>query len=196
MNIRCITNRSLAAQDYDIQIEQIARAKPEALILREKDMEEEAYERLAKKVMDICARYEVTCILHNFVNVALRLDAGKIHLPLNKLLELPRKDAARFSVIGASVHSVEEALQAKDAGATYLTASHIFATDCKKGLAPRGLSFLRETVRAVDIPVYALGGICADNAPACIQAGAAGVCVMSECMTHRDVKRVIEKYDY
>ena len=87
-------------------------------------------------------------------------------------------------------------MQAKDAGATYLTASHIFATDCKKGLAPRGLSFLRETVRAVDIPVYALGGICADNAPACIQAGAAGVCVMSECMTHRDVKRVIEKYDY
>ena len=41
MNIRCITNRSLAAQDYDIQIEQIARAKPEALILREKDMEED-----------------------------------------------------------------------------------------------------------------------------------------------------------
>lgn len=37
-----------------------------------------------------------------------------------------------FKVIGTSVHSVEDAIKAEQLGATYMTAGHIFATDCKK----------------------------------------------------------------
>ena len=40
-----------------------------------------------------------------------------------------------------------------------MTAGHIFATDCKKGLPPRGLDFLKNVCDAVLIPVYAIGGI-------------------------------------
>lgn len=182
MKVCCITNRHLAVQDYNMQIAQIAASHPEAIIVREKDLPESEYEQLAKKVMDICAQYGVTLILHSFVEAAIRLNARAIHLPLHKLLALSGQDALHFSVIGASVHSVEEALLARDAGATYLTASHIFTTECKKGLPPRGIQFLQEICCAVNIPVYALGGIHAANALSCIQAGAAGVCVMSECM--------------
>ncbi len=44
-------------------------------------------------------------------------------------------------------------------GASYLTAGHIYATDCKRGLPPRGLGFLKEVCREVSIPVYGIGGI-------------------------------------
>lgn len=194
IKVICITNRHLAVQDYSVQIAQVAAARPEAVIVREKDLAEPEYEQLAKRVMDICAQYRVSCILHNFAGAAIRLGAGAIHLPVHRLLALTGREAAQFSVIGASVHSMEEALQAQDAGASYLTASHIFATDCKKGMPPRGIRFLEEVCAGVNIPVYALGGICAANASSCIRAGAVGVCIMSECMKCADVKQALQKY--
>lgn len=186
MKIRCITNRHLAKGDYFTQIERIVQAGPEALIVREKDLPEAEYEQLAARVMHICRSYRVPCILHIFIQAAIRLKADAIHLPLKELLAMPKEQKSCFKVIGASAHSVEEALAAQNAGASYITASHIYATDCKKGLPPRGIPFLQEICRRVDIPVYALGGICAKNAEECIRAGAQGVCIMSECMRLRE----------
>lgn len=191
IKIRCITNRHLAVQDYFEQIRQIALARPEAVIIREKDLPQPEYEQLAARVMKICADYGVPCIVHGYPQAAVHLKAAAVHLPLQQLLALADEQKRFFSVIGASVHSKEEARQAQAAGASYLTAGHVFATDCKRGLPPRGLSFLKEVCRSVQIPVYALGGIHAGNAEECIQAGAEGVCVMSECMKHTDLRGVL-----
>ena len=95
---------------------------------------------------------------------------------------MSEEEKAQFTIRGASVHSVEDALRAERAGATYVTAGHIYATDCKKGLPGRGLDFLKEVCAAVRIPVYAIGGIDETNADACIEAGADGVCMMSGYM--------------
>jgi thiamine monophosphate synthase len=46
-------------------------------------------------------------------------------------------------------------------------------------LEPRRIAGLAQAVRAVDIPVLALGGITAANAADCVQAGAAGVAAIS-----------------
>lgn len=194
MKVLCITNRHLAVQDYFAQIEQIAKAAPEAVIVREKDLPEAEYEQLAARVMQICRRYQVPCILHTYVQAALRLGADAVHLPLQGLLALSEEEKRRFALIGASTHSIEEAQTAQAAGASYITAGHIYATDCKKGLPPRGISFLKEVCAAVDIPVYALGGINASNAAECIRAGAHGVCVMSACMKHMDIRRALDGF--
>ena len=81
-----------------------------------------------------------------------------------------------------SVHSLDEARQCERLGASYVTAGHIFATDCKKGVPPRGLSYLREICAGVNIPVFAIGGIHADNMASCLDAGADKVCMMSNLM--------------
>lgn len=100
-------------------------------------------------------------------------------------MEMPEEQKQKFLVRGVSVHSVEDAHRAEQCGATYLTAGHVFVTDCKKGLAPRGLDFLHEVCSSVKIPVYAIGGINDKNAASCIREGAAGVCVMSGYMRMR-----------
>lgn len=169
-----------------MQIGQIARTCPEGIIVREKDLTEYEYEKLADEVLKICIQYHVPCILHTYVNAARRLGVDAVHLPLPLLRSMSKEQKNSFFVLGASVHSVEEALLAQEAGATYLTAGHVFATDCKRGVPPRGLSFLREVCAAVTLPVYALGGIHQENAAACIQAGARGVCLMSACMQRTD----------
>ena len=152
------------------------------MILREKDLPEEEYERLAKKVLVVCEGYGTPCILHSFTNVAKRLNHPYIHLPMPLFLELEEEEKAYFQRIGVSIHTAKEAVLAEKLGADYITASHIFPTECKPGMEPRGLEYLRKVMNAVDIEVYALGGIHPDNAALCIAAGADGICMMSEYM--------------
>ena len=164
------------------RIEKLAAAHPCAIVLREKDLNESEYKSLAKKVLEICNDYNTPCILHSFTETAIDLKADAIHLPLHILRTLSSREKSKFSVIGASCHSKEDAIEAKNSGCTYITAGHIFNTDCKKGLPGRGLDFLKEVCESISIPVYAIGGINADNICAVKNTGAAGACIMSSAM--------------
>lgn len=176
-------------------MEEIASARPAGIILREKDMPEQAYQCLARQVMQLCRDRDVPCILHYFVDAAIALNADAIHVPLPVLRKMTAEQKARFRTIGVSCHSVEEAVEAAGLNCTYITAGHIFETDCKKGLSGRGLDFLEAVCQAVTIPVYAIGGITGENAPAVRSAGAAGVCAMSGCMTCRDAAEYLREFE-
>ena len=191
-DILCITNRKLCREDFLTRIERIAACHPAGIILREKDMKPEDYKELAAAVMEICEHYGVKCILHSFPDVAISLHADAIHLPLHLLKELSQEQKTHFEVLGASCHSVEDALEAQALGCTYITAGHVFETDCKKGLPCRGLDFLRNVCAAVDIPVYGIGGIDADNIALVRDAGASGACLMSSLMVSDDVKGLMK----
>ena len=182
-NIVAVTNRALCERPFMEQIERVCQVHPRALILREKDLSESEYEALALKVLEICERYQVPCILHSFVEAARRLNHPYIHLPLPALKEYSGK-FQDFKIIGSSVHSPQEAKEAQEAGAVYLTAGHVYTTDCKKGLPPRGLDFLKEVCTKVEIPVYAIGGIHAGTGQIqeVMDCGASGGCIMSEMM--------------
>ena len=186
-DILCVTNRKLCREDFLTRIERIAACHPAGIILREKDRNPEEYKELAAAVMEICEQHGVRCILHSFPDVAISLQADAIHLPLHLLRELSQEQKAHFRILGASCHSVEDAVEAQALGCTYITAGHIFETDCKKGLPGRGLDFLRNVCAAVDIPVYGIGGIDADNIVLVRDVGASGACLMSSLMASEDV---------
>ncbi len=176
-----VTNRRLCTRDFLEQIAHLAETDVDAILLREKDLTEAEYEELARQVLEICGKRRKKCILHSHADAARRLNCSSIHLPLPLLLE-KQGALTGFAHIGTSVHSVAEALAAQNAGATCLTAGHIFDTDCKKGLPGRGLAFLEEVCGAVRLPVYAIGGITPENLPQVLAAGAAGGCMMSLAM--------------
>ncbi len=193
-DILCITNRALCEEDFLERIEKIAKCHPAGIVLREKDLLETEYRALAEQVMDICKKQKVQCILHNFTEVAEAMHAEALHLPLSKLRELPAEKRAGYKILGASCHSVEEAKEAEQLGCTYIFAGHIFATDCKKGVPPRGISFLQEMCEAVMIPVYAIGGISERNIAEVRKAGAAGACVMSGLMRCQNPERYLRSF--
>jgi len=182
--IIAVSNRKLCNRPFLEQIERVCKIHPEAVILREKDLTEEEYGTLAKEVMNICSRYQVSCILHNFWKTALELGCTSVHLPLPELRKLPEGVKEQFQRIGTSVHSVEDAKEAERLGVSYMTAGHIYVTDCKKGLAPRGLGFLKDVCSTVNVPVYAIGGIKFDEKQweELKQNGASGGCIMSGMM--------------
>lgn len=194
-DIICVTNRKLCVENFLVRIEKIANANPKAIILREKDMCEADYKSLAIKVMDICRKNETPCVLHSFVNIAIELKAEFIHLPLSVLRKMSDEEKSRFSLIGASCHSIDDAIEAEKLGCSYITAGHIFDTDCKKGVPGRGLGFLKKICDSVSVPVYAIGGINQlDYADVC-KAGAKGACVMSGLMCCNDVNMYLEGFE-
>lgn len=196
-NIIAVTDRKLCDRPFAEQIRRVCSARPAALLLREKDLAPEEYAVLAKEILAICAGYEVPCILHFHSQAAERLKYRKLHLTLDALRGLREAgDHTSYNVLGCSVHSVGEALEAEALGATYLVAGHIYATDCKKGVPPRGIPFLKEVCAAVPLPVYAIGGIrlegdaeashtkepCARQMQEIFCCGAKGACMMSDMM--------------
>lgn len=181
-DVIAVSNRALCF-DFLGQIKKIS-GEGIPVILREKDLQETEYERLAKQVMEFCP----DVILHSFIEIAKRLGCKRMHLPMPVLRTA---DLTGFETVGASTHSVEEAMEAQNLGAAYITAGHIFATDCKKGVRPRGLDFLKDVCRSVKIPVYAIGGITPENISLVTDAGAAGVCVMSGLMKCADAEKYV-----
>ena len=140
----CVTNRALAAHPFEEQIARVLDAKPDMLILREKDLGEAEYEKLAAEVKTLGERTETQLVLHSYPSVARKLGISAIHMPLAGFTAMSEEEKAQFTIRGASVHSVEDALRAERAGATYVTAGHIYATDCKKA---EDWSSLRMSVR-------------------------------------------------
>ncbi len=164
------------------RIAEIAACRPDAVVLREKDLPEGEYLQLAGQVMELCEQHRVPCILHSFPAAAQTLHAEGLHLPLPLLRSMPEKSRRQFRMLGTSCHSLADALEAQSLGCTYLLAGHIFPTACKPDLPPRGLEFLTEICNAVPLPVYAIGGIAPGNFRLLETAGARGGCIMSGLM--------------
>ena len=161
-----------------------------ALTLREKDLNKNEYLKLIEKVYPICQKYKINLILHQ--NYDLNLDdkykIDGIHLSYNIFKSLNENIKAelikKYKRIGVSIHSLNEAKEVESLGASYVVAGHIFETDCKKGLEPRGLKFIEDLSSALTIPIFAIGGIDEKNSLSVINNGAFSICMMSTLMKY------------
>lgn len=199
-----VTNRHLTDGDPLDAIRKIAAAGPRALILREKDLPEEAYAVMARQALEICRDAGVELFVHSHFGIAEEIGCRAVHLSipllwqvLNAAEQSPGRDlkAAEqcpgtagggferleaFDAVSISCHSIEEVREAVAAGAAQIVLGNIFETDCKKGKPGKGLDFLREAAEAASpVPVYGIGGITPENLDAVLQTGAAGGCMMS-----------------
>ena len=181
-----ITNRHLVQGDFLKQLEKVTKLHPYALILREKDLTDDAYESLAKKVFDLCKREDITFFLHTKIEIARKIGCQNIHLsiPVLKGLSETEKKALTedFCEISISCHSMEDVEIAMAGGATQIILGTIFETECKKGVLGKGVEFVREICQKCPLPVYAIGGMDLQRLPLVIDAGAAGCCMMSGFM--------------
>lgn len=182
----CISNRKLFQGDRDEYLARLAQIDglEISVVLREKDLPEDEYIDLAREVISRCKN----AILHTYISAAASLGYKKIHLTMDLLRN---SDISGFELVGASAHTVEDAVEAERLGASYITLSHIFETDCKKGVPPKGLSLIKDARKKVNIPIYALGGIDGENIGSVFAAGASGAALMSEFMRGENVSEWI-----
>lgn len=95
---------------------------------------------------------------------------------------------------GVSIHSAEEAKQREREGADYVMFGHIFATNSKLGIPPRGLESLKDVAAQVSIPIIAIGGMRPERVSSVLEAGASGIAVMSGIWEAEDPVKAVKAY--
>lgn len=98
--------------------------------------------------------------------------------------------------IGCSIHTKEEAMAAEKKGANFCIFGHIHSTKSKPGIAPRGIQSLKEIVNTTKLPVIAIGGIQPQNTVDVIEAGAAGIAVLSGVLLASNPLGAVKEYSY
>lgn len=136
--------------------------------------------------------FDARILIHSSIPQALSL-AGGVHFSAHDLVAHSiRRAVSQGLLCGASTHSLEEAQRAQQAGAHYVILGSIFPTASHPGAAPLGLQVLAQVTRAVKIPVYAIGGINAQNARGCLEAGAHGVAVIRAAWEPGERRRLLQ----
>jgi thiamine-phosphate pyrophosphorylase len=169
-------NRYCITDSLDIAA-RAAQDGVEMIQIRAKDLPTRA---LADLVRGVVANARKSKILVNTrTDVALACGAHGVHLPATSMApDAVRRITSLGLLIGVSCHTIAELQAAEHEGADFAVYGPVFPS-VTKSLAPIGIEAFREAAASVRLPVYALGGVTAENAPQCIAAGAAGVAGIS-----------------
>lgn len=159
--------------------------------LRSKKLTSKDILELALKLSAFLRKKDVPLIINDRVDIAFSSDAAGVHLGQQDLpIRFARKILGKNKLIGISVNTVEEALEAEDLGADYLGVGPVFPTSTKEETRPllgvKGFKAIRGKVK---IPVLAIGGISAENAGEVMAAGADGIAVISAILGEKNIRK-------
>jgi len=150
------------------------------LQIREKDLNEAAFEAEAKKLQNICKEYQVPYVVNDNVEIALKIGADGVHVGQSDIKGRDiRAMIGEDKILGISAGTVEEAIAAEKAGADYIGVGAVFGTSTKKNARNMTVDRLKEIVEAVNIPVVAIGGINGQNMSELSGSKVDGVAVVS-----------------
>ena len=168
----------------------------DAIHLREPGLERGRLKELIQRVQKSIASSSAKLLINREIEVVWSAMTDGVHLAENQFAEIcdARDRLPEGSLLGISIHSVEAALAASEAGVDYLIAGHVFETGSKPGQVGRGLEFIERISQAVTIPVIAIGGITPENTPDVRSAGAYGVAVMSGILSVTDPESAARRY--
>ena len=155
--------------------------------LREKDRSTREYMELATAVHAITSRYGIPLIIDDRVDVALAIGAEGVHVGQSDMpVRLARELMGNNRIVGATAKTVPQALEAYEQGADYLGCGAIYPTTTHVKTVITPVETLKEVVKAVPIPVNAIGGLNKDNIFVLKGSGIAGICAVSAIMKAAD----------
>ena len=196
MEAYLVTDRKLASEEFLLRlIREAIGAGVDRVQVREKDLAGRPLLALARKVVAEAAGSRATVFVNDRVDVALAAPAHGAHLGRAGLPpEAVRRMGGEDFVIGASAHSLDEALEAQERGADYLFVGPVFPTPSKAAFGePLGVSRLESILRRIRIPVYAIGGITPERLEPLRGLPLTGVAMVSAFVRARSVGELVRR---
>lgn len=177
-----VTDRhQTGGRPLDTVVKEVMAGGVRAVQLREKDLPVRDVLRWAETLRSLTAGFGARLLINDRVDVCMAVGADGVHLRADSLpIPAVRKILGPERLIGQSVHSASEAIEAQRAGADFVVLGPIYDTPSKRAMGtPLGLSNIRSAAVRVAIPIFAIGGIRSDRIQEVIRSGACGVAVIS-----------------
>lgn len=199
--IYLITEGTTTAQNFSENKERILRTvelcvslKIDLIQIREKNLSAKLVFELASKAAQITHNSETKILVNDRADIAFAANADGVHLTSNSIpTDRIRRSFPKNFIIGVSAHSLEEARNAEQQGADFVTFSPVFATPSKEKYgAPQGLEKLREVCEKLkNFPVIALGGIDETNYSKVFENGASGLAAIRFLNNAENLRKIV-----
>lgn len=190
-----VTDRSwLGNRSLLQQVEECIYGGATFIQLREKSISEDEYTKIAREIKKITDRYKIPFVINDNINVALSADADGVHVGQNDTSPAKARSLiGERKILGVSVQTVNQAIEAEKSGADYLGVGAVFSTSTKPDADIVDFQNLKAICQSVNIPVIAIGGINAENMSQLKNSGICGVAVVSAIFAQKNIKEATKK---
>lgn len=190
-----VTSQALSRGRSTVEIVRAALAGGVKLVqLREKEMPLAQLAPLAAAIRAMTHRAGALLIINDRLDLALSVGADGVHLGQDDLPVAHARKAAPDMIIGASTHSLKEALAAQEAGASYINIGPLFPTQTKKwNKKYLGLKKLKQIIPRIKVPFTVMGGIKAAHIPDLVRAGAGTIAVITAITSAKNPRKAAEQ---
>ncbi|HEY3664194.1 MAG TPA: thiamine phosphate synthase [Chthoniobacterales bacterium] len=172
----------------------LIRGGADFIQLRGKKQSREELVDLAARLHRLTSNADIPLIINDHVEIARDLPLEGLHLGQDDLgIESARAIVRRDCWIGKSTHSVSQAIAAVAEGADYIGFGPLFATPTKPDYDPIGTDDVRRVHELVELPIFCIGGIKAENLTTVLAAGAKRVVIVSGLLQSSDVVAATRK---
>lgn len=193
LSLYLVTEESIAIEELTKIIAQSVSGGVSIVQLREKNNSSLSFYEKASALKQLLNELSIPLIINDRVDIALAVGADGIHIGQDDLpLPVVKKMVPEDMIVGVSVSTLEEALEAERNGADYIGVGSVFPTKTKQDATLMALEDLGEICRGVSIPAVAIGGITADNISALSDSGLSGTAVVSAIMNADNPKTASE----
>lgn len=189
-----ITDRARMTPAWELALLAACQGGARWFCLREKEAPPREQLELYRRAARITERFGAQLFLNGRADLARAAHADGLHLPQGEISVADARLSLSFHTpIGRSVHLLDQAQRAQDEGANYLVFGAVWETASHPGQSAAGLEALGEVCRAVRLPVFAIGGVSAERAAQCLDAGASGVALLSGIWGAPDVTAMVRQ---
>lgn len=191
-----ITDRRLSGLSHAEQVARLCEGGARLVQLREKSLSPRDFFREAEEALRVARTRGAKLVINDRADIALALGADGLHLGQDDMPpEAARALLGADAIIGFSTHSVEQAIAAARLPVDYVAVGPVFATQSKENPDPvvglEGVARVREVVGS--LPLVAIGGIDAGNAPSVLDAGADSLAVIGALLSHGDPAEITRR---
>ena len=195
LKLYAVTDRSwLGSETLYEQVEKALKGGVTLVQLREKTLDEAAFEKEGQELLELCHHYNVPLIINDNVELAKKIHADGVHIGQSDMeIKNARELLGADKIIGVTAKTIEQAKAAETAGADYLGSGAVFGTSTKTDAKPMELDLFQEICESVTIPVVAIGGLNKEHLELLKGTGVDGIAVVSALFAADDIEKAAEE---
>ncbi|MBK5445620.1 thiamine phosphate synthase [Peribacillus sp. TH24] len=193
LSLYLVTEESIAIEDLTKIIAEAVSGGVSIVQLREKNNSSLSFYKKASALKQLLHELSIPLIINDRVDIALAVGADGVHIGQDDLpLSVIKQLVPDNMIIGVSVSTLEEAIEAEQNGADYIGVGSIFPTKTKQDATLMANGELEKICRSISIPAVAIGGITTENISSLSESGVSGTAVVSAIMNANSPQHAAE----